>query len=283
MAQRNKGDNMIHGIHTLTGRAGVHIYDASTIAWHEVGKVGLSSKPIRQDDAKGFFLGLIGFDALARSGMHQHQGVATSLIVQGSLSDYQGDVLAGQVGINRKGATHDAMAYSRTVLVSRSEAPVSYLPDNGALYHMHPGAHHLAFQNPAPDIMPDENITIDALPRLATGASGVFTQRIFDYADVGDDHRMVQLFIAPQAQLPALTTTALTEFWVRGGVMTINGQNAWANCFVIAEPGTALQITSPYGALLLAWAQGQPQTEQDFDPFSWTKPRTSQAQRFQFL
>jgi hypothetical protein len=273
---------MIHGIHTLTGRAGLHIYDANAIAWREVGKAGLSSKPIRQDDAKGHFLGMIGFDAGARSGMHQHQGVATSLIVHGALTDYQGEVLTGQVGINRKGATHDAMAYSRTVLVSRSEAPVSYLPDNGALYHMHPGAHHLAFQNPAPHIMPDENITLDALPRQPTGAPGVLTQRIFDYADIEDDHRMVQLFIAPQAQLPILVTTALTEFWVRGGVMTVNGQNAWANCFVIAEPDTTLQITSPYGALLLAWAQSRPQVEHVFDPFVWSQARTSRAQHFDF-
>jgi hypothetical protein len=261
---------MIHGIHTLTGNAGLYVYDANAIDWRDVGKAGLSTKPVRQDDSKGYFLGLVGFDAGTRSGMHQHQGVATSLIIDGALTDYQGEVLKGQVGINRKGATHDAMAYCRTVLVSRSEGPVSYLPDVGALYHMHPGAHHTQFRNPNPHVMPDENITIDSLPRYTAGAEGVGRQMIFDYAHTGDNHRLAQLFIRPEANVPAFTTTALTEFWVRGGVIEVNGQAAWANCFVIAEPGTRMTIRCPYGALLLAWAQGQPQPDGDaFDPFGY--------------
>jgi hypothetical protein len=140
---------------------------------------------------------------------------------------------------------------------------VSYLPDNGALYNMHPGAHHKQFRNPDPHVMPDENITVDALPRVSTGVDGLGRQTIFDYSGTGDSHRMAQLFIRPEAHVPAFTTTALTEFWVRGGLAEINGQLAWANCFAIAEPGTRLQIICPYGALLLAWAQGPVQAESE--------------------
>jgi ChrR Cupin-like domain len=247
---------MVLPIHSLSGRAGLYVYDSSAIAWQQVGKAGLVTKPIRQDDERGWFLGLVGFEPGTRSGMHQHQGVATSLIIDGALTDYQGEVLKGQVGINRKGATHDAMSYCQTVLVSRSEGPVSYLPDNGAIYNLHPGAHHKQFRNPDPHVMPDENITIDALPRAMTEIDGIGRQMIFDYAGTGDNHRMAQIFIRPETQIPVFTTTALTEFWVRGGVVSINGQLAWANCFVIAEPGTQLQMTCPYGALLLAWAHG---------------------------
>lgn len=275
---------MIHGIHTLTGNAGVHIYDAAAIDWKDVGKPGLSTKPVRQDDSKGHFLGLVGFEAGTRSGMHQHQGVATSLIIDGALTDYQGEVLKGQVGINRKGATHDAMAYCRTVLVSRSEGPVSYLPEVGKLYHMHPGAHHVAFRNPDPHVMPDENITIDLLPRIDTGADGAGRQMIFDYAGTGDDHRMVQLFIRPEAALPSFTTSALTEFWVRGGLVEFNGQPAWANCFVIAEPGTRIALSCAYGALMLAWAHGPLISDHaGWDPFAFdTMQRAHQAQHAQY-
>ena len=54
-----------------------------------------------------------------RSGLHQHQGVATSFILQGGLSDYQGAVHLHEVGINYRGSTHDAIAYEPTVLVSK--------------------------------------------------------------------------------------------------------------------------------------------------------------------
>lgn len=261
---------MVQAIHSLTGQAGLYIYDAARLDWQAVGKPGLATKPVRQDDANGLFLGLVSFEAGTRSGMHQHQGVATSLIIDGALTDYQGEVLKGQVGINRKGSTHDAMAYCQTALVSRSEGPVSYLPDNGALYNMHPGAHHKQFRNPDPHVMPDENITIDLLPRVDTGVDGVGRQIIFNYAGTGDNHRMAQLFLRPEAPVPTFTTSALTEFWVRGGLIEINGQLAWANCFVIAEPGTHLQVRCPYGALLLAWADGPLQSEDaGFDPFGF--------------
>ena len=59
---------------------------------------------------RGEFLGLIAFDPFTRSGLHQHQGIATSFILEGGLSDYLGPVHQHEVGINYRGSTHDAIA-----------------------------------------------------------------------------------------------------------------------------------------------------------------------------
>ena len=99
--------------------------------------------------ARGEFLGLIAFDPFTRSGLHQHQGIATSFILEGGLSDYLGPVNQHEVGINYRGSTHDAMAYVPTVLVSKLEGPVTYPVDAGVLSGIHAGSRHDSFRNPA--------------------------------------------------------------------------------------------------------------------------------------
>ena len=73
-------------------RERVHVFDASALPWHATPNPGLRLKPIHLDDARGEFLGLIAFDPFTRSGLHQHQGIATSFILEGGLTDYQGFV-----------------------------------------------------------------------------------------------------------------------------------------------------------------------------------------------
>ena len=67
----------------------VRVYDGDDLEWHTAGKTGLALKYVREDREKGRFLGLVGFEPLTRSGLHQHLGVATSFIIDGSLTDYQ--------------------------------------------------------------------------------------------------------------------------------------------------------------------------------------------------
>ena len=50
----------------------VRVYAADDLKWHTAGKTGLSLKPVREDREKGLFLGLVGFEPLTRSGLHQH-------------------------------------------------------------------------------------------------------------------------------------------------------------------------------------------------------------------
>jgi len=234
----------------------VHVFDANSLPWQDTPEPGQRLKPIRYDDERGHYLGLIGFAAMTRSGVHQHRGVATSFVVDGCLTDYHGSVGLNQAGINFWGSTHDAIAHQRTVLVSRLEGPVVYPPERGLLSGLHAGSRHEVFANPAPEVPPEVNVKVDALPRWQTGIEGIRRQTIFDYAGTGSAHRFVQLSLTPGAVCPPWRASALTELWLRGGLLQIDGHSVHANGFVVIEPGATVAMSAPFGALLLAWADG---------------------------
>jgi hypothetical protein len=235
----------------------VHVFDASAMPWEATARPGLRLKTIRIDDERGEFLGQIAFDPYVRSGLHQHQGVATSFILEGGLSDYQGAVNLHEVGINYRGSTHDAIAYVPTVLVSKLEGPVTYPPDEQLLSGVHAGSTYRAFRNTAPDVPPEINVAIDRVAAAETGVAGLTTQPIYDYAGSGLARRLLQWRIRPETALPAWQASDWVELWVRGGELAINGVRAHANCFVVIEPGATVRIESPFGALALVWAEGR--------------------------
>jgi hypothetical protein len=235
----------------------VHVFDASAMAWEATARPGLRLKTIRIDDARGEFLGQIGFDPYVRSGLHQHQGVATSFILEGGLTDYMGPVHQHEVGINYRGSTHDAMAYMPTVLVSKLEGPVTYPPEEQLLSGVHAGSTYASFRNPDPDIPPEINVAIDRVAPLATGVAGLHRQPIYDYAGSGLVRRLLQWRLRPETTLPAWQASDWVELWIRGGEIMLNGKKAHANCFVVVEPGATVRMESPFGALALVWAEGR--------------------------
>lgn len=241
--------------YTLAEAGRVHVFDMNRLPWQQTANPGLWLKPVRHDNERGLYLGLVKFDAFTRSGLHQHQGVATSFVVDGGLSDHHGSLGLHQAGINVKGSTHDAIAYQSTLLVSRLEGPVTYPPDS-EISGVHAGSRHAEVRNPDPDVPPEVNIAVDAVAPEATGVAGVKRQAIFDYQDTGSDHRMAQLTLRPETRC-SFDTPALTEFWVRSGLVAVNGQVVHANSFVVCEAGAHVEWSSPFGALLLAWAEGQ--------------------------
>lgn len=234
----------------------VCVFDARDLPWLDTPEPGLRLKPVRYDDRRGHFLGLVGFLPMTRSGLHQHRGVASSFVIDGCLHDYHGSIALHQAGINLVGSTHDAMAYQNTVLVSRLEGRVVYPAERGQLSGLHAGSTHAQFDNPAPEVPPELNITVDQLVPQQTGLLGIRRQGIFDYSGTGSPHRFVQMSMQPGAECPAWQATAAVDFWLRGGTLHINGQTAHANCFVVIEAGAVVQMASPFGALLLAWAEG---------------------------
>ncbi len=260
-------------LHTRGGRGGVYVFDPAAMAWQDAGKAGVAQKVVRRDGERGWFLGLIGMEPMVRSGLHQHQGVATSYFVDGGLTDYQGAIRTGEVGINLKGATHDAITYARTLFVARLQGPVTYPPQDGPLHALHAGARHAVLVNPDPEVPPDINVALDALAPTPTGLDGVERRMVFDYAGTGDAHRMVQLSIRPQAHVPRLRATDHVELWVRGGLLEVDGRIVHAGCFVVIEPGAEFALASPFGALLLGWAEGA---------LEWVEPPAAPAELFGF-
>jgi hypothetical protein len=249
---------------------GVRVFAYDMLPWQDTSEPGLRLKPVRYDNDSGQFLGWVSFAPMARSGLHQHQGVATSFVIDGGLTDYQGSLGLHQAGINLRGATHDAISYRNTVLVSRLEARVAYPREQGDLSGLHAGSHHADVVNPAPEMPPDINVEVDALQMHQTGIAGLCRQTIYDYAGTGSAHRYVQWHCTPGVQVPAWRAGALTEFWVRGGRLVVNGRLVLANSFVVAEPGATLHLDSPHGALVLAWAEA---------PEEWLAPPPSPGAR----
>ena len=240
-----------------TNAKSVSVYDAEDLKWHTAGKTGLALKPVREDREKGRFLGLVGFEPMTRSGLHQHLGVATSFVLDGSLTDYQGPVQLHESGINVKGATHDAISYQKTLLVSRLEAPVIYPEETNRDYALHTGPRFGAIRNPNPEIEPDINVEVDKLRAQPTGIGGVTRKMIFDYGRSSGEHRYVQMGMPPGSRTPAFITSALLELWVRGGDIRIGDKVAYSNCFVVVEPGTTLAIESDFGAAFHVWSEGR--------------------------
>ena len=235
----------------------VHVFDASAMPWEETARPGLRLKSIRIDDERGEFLGQIGFDRYVRSGLHQHQGVATSFILEGGLTDYHGAVNLHEVGINCRGSTHDAMSYVPTVLVSKLEGPVTYPPEDKLLSGVHAGSTYQSFRNPDPDVPPEVNVVIDRLARVEAGVAGLSRQAIYDYQGSGTNRRLLQWKVRPETEVSAWQAGDWVELWIRGGEISVNGQKAFANCFVVIEPGATVRIDSPFGALALVWAEGR--------------------------
>jgi hypothetical protein len=234
----------------------VHVFDATPMPWEEQARPGLRMKTIRIDDERGEFLGLIGFDRFVRSGVHQHQGVASSFILEGGLTDYHGPVHQHEMGINFRGSTHDAMAYVPSVLVSKLEGPVTYPKSEQLISGIHAGSTYRDFRNPAPEVAPEINVVVDGIVPVQTGIAGLRRQPIYDYAGSGLVRRLLQWQLRPETLVPAWQASDWIEIWVRGGEIAVNGEKAHANCFVVIEPGATVRIGSPFGAIALVWAEG---------------------------
>ena len=162
-----------------------------------------------------------------------------------------------EAGINLAGATHDAISYQRTLLVSRLEAPVIYPSETGRDYALHTGPRFGEIRNPNPEAPPDISVPVDRLAALPTLVAGVTRKMIFDYALSKGEHRYAQLGMLPGSSIPAFTTRAPLEFWVRAGDICVGGEVAHANCFVVIEPGATIEIASSYGALFHVWSEGR--------------------------
>lgn len=234
--------------------AGVYAYDLESLPWRDTPRGTAREKPVRRDEAAGAFLGLIAFDPMSRSGVHQHLGTATSYFLSGSLTDYQGTTGEGTVGINLAGATHDAVTYPGALLVSRLEGPV-IIPDGGLAIHPH--ANQAALRHANPEIPPDISVVLAAQVAVPTRFPNVSRRMLFDYAGTGDDRRLCALNLWPRAAELRVKHTGLTDFFVLAGDLQVNGQAVSGPAFVIIEPGTEVSLASTYGCSLLAWAEGR--------------------------
>jgi len=232
---------------------GIYAYNLESLPWRAMPRGTAREKCVRRDDATGLYLGMIQFDPLTRSGVHQHLATATSYFLAGSLTDYQGTTGEGNVGINLAGATHDAVSYTGCTLVSRLEGPV-VIPDGGLAVHPHAASSAVHASNV--EVPPDISVPLHATSPVPTRFPGVMRRPLFDYAGTGDDRRLCALQLWPRTPALRVAHAALTDFFLLAGDLRVNGQSVSGPAFVLFEPGVEASLSSEYGCLLLAWAEG---------------------------
>ena len=236
--------------------AGVYAYDMTRAPWLETGKLGVQQKAVRADRETGHFLGLVRFDPMVSSGVHQHHGPATSLMLGGSLCDYQDNYGRDTIAINLEGTTHDAISWEGCSFVSRLEGSTSYLPDAASNGAGHVGADHGMFVNPRPEEMPALDFPMRSIRQHVTSIPRLSRRMLFDYSLATQNHRFVELTLWPDMRIPAHRVTALTEWIVLAGGAIINNIAVPIGAVVVLEPNTEVSIESRYGCRLLAWADG---------------------------
>jgi hypothetical protein len=234
---------------------GAYIFALDDMPWRELGRADVKDKAVREERATGLYLGVIAFEPMSRSGLHQHLGTALSYFLAGALSDYQGSASVGMAGINLAGATHDAVSYPGALIASRLEGPVVSPEGVTAVHPIKGGARSGRLMNPFPERWPDINIPVAPIPLVPTLFAGVGRRMIFDYAPTGDRRRFAALTIMPHAPAIEIAHQGLTDCYVLGGDVAVNGKRAGANSFIVIEPGTRAVIASEYGCQLLAWAE----------------------------
>jgi hypothetical protein len=238
---------------------GVYATNARDLTWVDASRPGLRKAAVHENRETGRFLGLLSFDTLASSGLHHHVDIAFSYMLSGGLTDYAGTTVAGQMGINMPGATHDAIAYLPTLMASRLDGPVLYAPGVGAedAPPLHAGGRSETFVNPRPEESPDISLTLAALPAWSTSVAGLTRRMICDYRGTQNDFRNVALKMIPGTRVPPFRTRRIVEIFVLGGGMKVNGKLVLGGSFCVIEPDTEVTMGSSFGAEFIAWSEGR--------------------------
>lgn len=257
-----------------TPRNGVLTYARDDLRWIETEKAGMRLAPVRASREDGQYLGYLLFERFAETGVHQHLGPAFSYFLRGGLTDFQGTAKAGEMGINLEGATHSAISYGTTLAASRLEAPVIYPSEDSVKGEvLHTGASPGEIANLAPEILPDINVPLDALPWAPLRWTGVQRRMVFDYRETAHDRRNVQLRLLPGTTTPPFETTAPIDLYVIGGDLEAGGERVGAGGFAVIEAGARVQLSTRFGALLLAWADGPTRPEEGLPCLFGFEPR----------
>ena len=250
--------------------SGIYGYAKRDLQWITTDKKGMQLAPVRADREQGQYLGYLKFDSMAETGMHQHLGPAFSYFLDGGLADFQGFARAGEVGINLAGATHTAIAYAPTLMASRLEAPVIYPSEDSVDGEtLHTGATAGDIVNENPEMMPDINIDLEDLAWQGTVQAGVQRRMIFDYTRTEYNRRHVQMRLLPYTRLPKFRAGGATDIFIIGGDLSIGSETRGAGDFFVIEQDAEVELSSQFGALILAWAEGRSHWQDALAPDLW--------------
>ncbi|HTW54401.1 MAG TPA: hypothetical protein VME45_21110 [Stellaceae bacterium] len=241
-----------------TNQPRIAVYDMTATEWVPSGPPGVEQQNIRNDIAAGRWFGGVRFAPLARSGVHRHLGPVGSYMLSGSLVDHVTRMIGGQAVINLTGAVHDVICYDASMFIARVDGPILYpRHKTGVLNELGREADSAGESIDATVGAPsDICIEVETLAELPGPVSGVARRALFDYAGQPHVARYSQILLAPGTEVPAHTTTAMTDLFVLSGEIRAGDEAAGSGCYVTIDPEAEMTLTSRYGARVLAWADG---------------------------
>jgi len=242
----------------LPNRPGVAVHNMTETEWVPSGPPGVWQQNIRNDVTAGRWFGGVRFEPLARSGVHRHLGPAASYLLSGSMMDHVTRMTGGQAVMNYTGAVHDVICYDAAMFIARVDGPILYpRAADGVLSDLGVAAGEAGVKIDATIGAPSDLVVdVEAAPEVRGPAPGITRRMLFDYAGEAWRARYCQLLLAPETEVPAHVTTAATDLFVLAGEVKVGGEAAGSGCYVTIDADTELEVSSRYGARLLAWADG---------------------------
>ncbi|MBU2982822.1 hypothetical protein KO498_13475 [Lentibacter algarum] len=235
---------------------GVYGYAAKDLTWRKADKKGMALASVRASREEGKYLGYLRADSMTETGIHQHLGPATSYFLEGGFADYDGYAGRGMLGVNLAGATHSAMAYVDTLMVSRLEAPVIYPSEDMAGNNsLHTGSYAGEIVNEHPEVSPDINIQVDGVRLARTEIERVSRRVLFDYIGSGENRRCAHMQLLPYSEIPEFTTHEPLDIFVVGGALCVGGEWQEAGAFFVVDPGATTSIKTEFGAMIMVWSE----------------------------
>jgi anti-sigma factor ChrR (cupin superfamily) len=106
--------------------------DVESLPWTPTETEGIDMKVLMKDEANGRWTALIRWQPGASLPLHEHTDIEQSYILEGSLSDHEGEATAGQFVWRPVGSRHRAHSTNGAVLLAIFLAPNKFLEGDRA-------------------------------------------------------------------------------------------------------------------------------------------------------
>jgi quercetin dioxygenase-like cupin family protein len=225
---------------------------AGDMPWMPTGRDGISVKVLRVAAERGGTFTLLRMDRDSTTGLHTHLAPASSYFLSGQLLDFQGLAVAGELGVNPSGTTHDALAIEESILVSRLDGPVHGIP---LTPEMRGDDRDDALTPVRTDVLgpPDIQVRVESRPWEATAFPGVLRRTLWQD---GPNVAVSTLRLAPGAEVPDHLHYRPLEVYVLDGAVRDGVAEYTAGEYAYTGAGTRRALRSTDGCELLCWADG---------------------------
>ncbi len=115
------------------------VVHAHQLPWQDLGP-GIRCKVLYRDEASGAATVLFDFAPGAQAPAHEHMGLEQTYVIEGSLSDHDGTVHAGELAVRDAGSVHAARSETGSLHLAFFSQPVRNLAgDMAGFFKMQAG------------------------------------------------------------------------------------------------------------------------------------------------